>query len=244
MKNRSRSTVALLLFAAATIGVARAQVAPMNYSDLESMPITFTISAGPNIRGTAFSLVQVFKDQEDKRRIAAAARKPEHHSLLPRPRLRQETTAEATPAASGSAPLATPAPVAPAAPEAQPIVTLVGSYRPAEMVAWVRSIAGEFRECPGLSPFCGRLSFERPGGANWVLPAKTIVAKAGYVLEGYDANGPECGAFRLTYEPQKAGADGVAHVKFGLAPNPTWSILEAADCTMTLYEIPRSAVPG
>jgi hypothetical protein len=229
----------------ASPAAAAAQQIPLTYIELEALPSNTKLQTqGVPVVGTALSLIELIKDQEAAREMEAAHRKPEHHSLLPRRAARQETQPDAMPV-PGASPTPGPAgPVAPAAAESSPVVVLRGSYRPAQITAYVRSIGGEFQPCGAdYSPLCGRVFIDRMGGASWVLPQKTVVAKRGYVIEGYDTDGPECGAFQLTFDALPPDADGVGHARFGLKANPTWPILQPADCTITLYEIPKPPTP-
>jgi len=213
---------------------------PQNYSELVNLqPQSIVITGAGN--GTAQSLIRIFTSQESMRDLRGGTKPALHQSLLARPGRRQETAATATStgaAAAAEAPAAAPAPTA--APIA--VATLTGSYRPAEMSAFIRVRNGIFETCADVGPQCVRLVLEREGGAQWKFSNQTVVAKDGYAIEGYDYTGPECAAFRLTYNPLPAGADGTKHVRFSLAQSPTWPPNQAADCTMILYEIPTGPV--
>jgi hypothetical protein len=217
------------------------QPVPTNLLELEALPSDTKLKTqGVPVVGTAISLIELLRNQDDQREMDAAHRTIEHHSLLARRAARQETQPDPSPIPGATPTAGPPAPLGEREPAARAVVVLHGSYRPGEMTAYVQSIGGSFEPCGvDYSPFCGRVMIDRPGGPKWLLPQKTIVARNGYVIEGYDSNGPECAAFQLTFEPLPPDSDGVAHVRFGLRSSPTWQLVAPADCTMTLYEIPR-----
>jgi len=214
------------------------QPIPPMYSELSSMSDTDMVATGLG-NGTVRSLIEVFNDQESRRELKAFAQPPAHQSLLPRPVIRQQTTP--LNADAGASPGALPSPVAVQAPPLHAIATLTGKYRPPEIVANVRLVSGIFLECTTYGPTCEKIEVERDAGPLWELPNVTVVAKKGYVIEGYDYSGPECGAFRLKYAMLPPGKDGKSYVRFQLLRQPNWPQPQAADCKMTLYETPIAA---
>jgi hypothetical protein len=155
---------------------------------------------------------------------------------LPRPVVRQETAESGT---SGGA--ASPAPAPAPVPSPIPVATLEGHYRPGEVSAFVRLYDGNFAECTSRLPNCTRIDLERDGGPQWQLGNATVVAKKGYMVEGFDYSGPECGAFRLAYQLLKPDQHGVAHIHFELRKMPTWPEPQSADCRMTITQVPITA---
>jgi hypothetical protein len=212
---------------------------PMNYSELEALPSNTYVQTSVGT-GTSLSLLEVFRDQESRRELNAGATKPKHLSLLPAPAFRQATTGDQPASAASAAPV--PAPL-PSVQPARAIVTLTGKYRPAELTAMVRVILGTYMECTTTNgPLCTRVELEREGGPLWELSNQTVVAKPGYEIEGYDYTGEECGAFRLDYHMLPKGKDGKSYIRFSLLRQPNWNPGQAADCKLTLYEIPTPAV--
>jgi len=211
---------------------------PPMYSELSSMSSSEMVSTGLG-NGTVRSLIQVFDDQESRRELNAFSQPPMHQSLLPRPVRRQQTEPLTT--VSGASPLAIQSAPAVQPPALHAIATLTGRYRPPEITANVRLVAGQFLECTVRGPTCEKVELERDTGPVWDLSNVTVVAKEGYTIEGYDYSGPECGAFRLKYTPLTKGKDGKSYVRFQLLKQPNWPQPQPADCKMTLYETPVSA---
>jgi len=212
---------------------------PLYLSELQTLPDNVTVITQLG-NGKATSLAQVFEDQESRRLLALRSTETQHLSLLPRQVVRQETAESAAPGATAAA-AASPVPVAPV-PSPIPVATLEGHYRPGEISAFVRlSPQGEFSECNGRQPNCERIDLERDGGPQWQLGRATVIAKKGYTVEGFDYSGPECGAFRLAYELLKPDKNGVQYIHFELRKTPTWPEPQAADCRMTVTQVPIPA---
>ena len=208
---------------------------PPMYSELASMSSSEMVQTGLG-NGTVGSLIALFDDQETRRELQAFSQPPMHQSLLPRPVLRQQT--RPSDAGNGASPVAVQSAPAVKPPPLHAIATLVGKYRPPEITANVRLVAGIYLECTTRGPTCEKIELERDTGPLWELANVTVVAKTGYTLEGYDYSGPQCGAFRLQYAVLPKGKDGKSYVKFQLLRQPNWPQPEAADCKMTLYEAP------